>query len=103
MKNNDSLRKRIIYEIISLFITGLVIVLFFLVYNPWDAYKIIFCVVISILMSFIIPSYRFLYFYLQNATFLDGFRLGMFLGIFGLITVPLVGSPYFGIRYLFNF
>ena len=102
MENNDSLKKKIIYESISLFLTALVIFLFFLFYNPWDIYKIIFCIVISILMVFIIPSYRFLYLYLHDASFITGFRLGMFLGFYGLIMVPLVGSPYFGIRYLFN-
>jgi len=102
MENNDSLKKKLIYESISLFLTALVILLFFLDHNPWDVYKIIFCIVISILMVFIIPSYRFLYLYLHDASFIAGFRLGMLLGFYGLIMVPLVGSPYFGIRYLFN-
>ena len=101
MKIEDSFKTRIIYLIISLLITSLVVLLFFIGNNPWDIYKIIFCIVISILMILSIPSYRYCILYIKHSSFLDGFRLGMLLGLLSIM-IPLVGSPYFGIRYLFD-
>ena len=59
MKNKDNLQNKMIVFVISLILTGLILLSFFLDDSmQWNTYKIYSCIVVNLWIFFVVPALR---------------------------------------------
>lgn len=99
MKRCDNAINKITIFVISLLLTSIVVLLYFLDQSlGWGFEKICSCIIVSLWIFFIAPSLRNSYILNKDKSIEEWFRMGFEFGSSG-IAFPILLAPYFGIKY----
>lgn len=102
MKQTDSTKNKIFFLIISLALTGLVVLLYFMDNSlGWNGIKIGSCILVNLWVFFVVPAFRNSYLKNKDKSIAEWFRMGFAFGVSG-IAFPILLAPYFGVRYYFD-
>ncbi len=98
----DSIKMKIYLFFLSFILTVIIILLYCSDTSlSWNE-KIGSCLLLSYLALHTIPSYRYCIKKMNSLSFEEGFRIGYILQFSGMILIPILGSPYFAIKYILN-
>lgn len=97
----ESKKNKIIIFIISMLLMLIVIALYFLeASQEWDVTKILSCVLVSMWVFFLIPSFRKSYIKNKDKDIAEWVEMGYWVGVSG-ICLPFLLAPVYGIIYYF--
>lgn len=89
----------LIIIVASIIFAAIVVLLYFLDTSmPWNSLKIVSCIIACFWALLIIPAFRYDFIKLNNMTFEDAFRAGVYIGLCGIL-LPFLVAPYFGFKY----
>ena len=98
----DKAKIKLLILLLSVIITSIVILLYFLDTSlEWNSYKIVSCVVINIWIFFMIPAIRNSYMLNKDKSLEEWFKMGLSFGA-SRISFPILFAPYYGVKYYLN-
>ncbi len=98
----DKIKIKLLVALLSVGITSIAIMLFFLDDSlEWNAYKIVSCIIVGLWVFFIIPAIRNSYLLNEGKSLEEWFKMGFCFGA-SRIMFSILLAPFFGIKYYFD-